>query len=171
MAGDHKSMKWIETLSDDSDDDNRLCPDECENGHGESLAQCPGTEELTRSLYDENAPLTERYRSAWHLLGRLCLKHGEAHGLSTLLCLDSLEVGVMCRGIVDLVVTAFEYEGVNVNAGPHDFVVDVGGKEEVRKFADGLDAGGDRFTPRLLALEVVNRSIHDLELNYESKEA
>lgn len=69
------------------------------------------------------------------------------------------------------------YYGVSVctvchgNAGPHDFVVDVGGKEEVRKFADGLDAGGDRFTPKLLALEVVNRSIHDLELNYESKEA
>ena len=171
MAGDHKSMKWVETLSDDSDDDNRLCPDECENGHGKGPARCPGTEELTRRLYDENAPLSERYRSARHLLGRLCLKHGKAQGLSTLLCLDSLEVGVICLGDPDLVVANFDYEGVNVSAGPHEFVVDVGGKEEVRKFADGLDAGGDRFTPRLLALEVVNRSIHDLGLNYESKEA
>ena len=65
----------------------------------------------------------------------------------------------------------FEYEHAIVQADLGGFDIMVGGEKRRRWLGRGLDADGGRFSPRMLALEVVDRVRHDLKLKYESKEA
>ena len=167
MADKYKTMKLAETLYvDGGEEHDPMRAYECEVCHGVSFDRGPAPGEMICSLCDQKAPLLESYRMALSTLGYPCLECRGERIIAAELGFGSFDFA--CIDDVDLsyVSVQFEYERANIQADPDGFSVMVRGKEEERLFADGLDAGGDRFSPRLLALEVVNRVRHDLELEY-----
>lgn len=167
MADNYTTMKRTGVIPENEGEEyGPLRPYECEVCHGVSLDRCQDPGELTCSLCDESAPLRDRYCMAMHTLGWLCLKHGKDLGHTILLRFGSLEVCVVVIGDTDFVEAKFKYKDATVCACSGGFNVKVGGKEEVLRFADSLDTGGDKFTPRILAQEVVDRVRHDLKLKY-----
>lgn len=130
---------------------------------------------LSCSLCNEKAPLPERFRMALGTLGQLCMQrvvHWGQNAITYSFCSFNVTVrdpdfiDTLGLDLVDLVEVRFDYEGETVLAHKDGFMVDTGEDEEDRLFDDGLDAGDDEFTPRILALELVNRVRHDLKLKY-----
>ena len=169
MVKDYKTMKWVETLSTDSDEDDRLTAYECKVCHGVSLVRCADEGKLRCLLCDESAPLIERYWMAVNTMGWLSyecappLGYGFFRSPSFKSVIYDDEDGVSTWAL-------FEYEQATVVATLGGFTITVGGEEKQRWFGSDLDAGGDKFTPRILAQEVVDRVRHDLILKY-AKEA
>lgn len=170
MTDGYKTMKWVETLSTDSDEDDRLRAYECKVCHGVSLVRCADEGKLSCMLCDESAPLIERYWMAVNTMGWLSYECAPPPGY---VFFRSPSFKSVIYDDEDGVSTwvSFDYEQATIVATLGGFTITVGGEEKQRWFGSDLDAGGNKFTPRILAQEVVNRSIHDLELNYESKEA
>ena len=170
MVKDYKTMRWVETLSDDSDEDDRLRAYECVVCHGVSLARCADAGKLRCSLCDESAPLTERYRMGLNTLGWLSYECAPPPGY-VFFRSPSFERVIYDDEGGESTLVLFEYEHATVEAGLGGFAITVGGEEKLRWLHGDLDAGGDQFTPRRLAQEVVDRVRHDLKLKHESKEA
>ena len=165
MAADYKTMKWVETLSEDDDDADRIQVSECEVCHGFSLDWCEDPGELTCVLCDEGAPLEEKYRMALNTLGWLSTVHAPPIGYVYFRS-PSFKRVVYDAEDGESTWVLFEYEHAIVQADLGGFDIMVGGEKRRRWLGRGLDADGGRFSPRILALEVVNRVRHDLELEY-----
>lgn len=169
MTDGYKTVKWVETLSTDSDEDDRLTAYECEVCHGVSLDRCQDPGELTCVLCDEAAPLEEKYRMALNTLGWLSTVHAPPIGYVYFRS-PSFKRVVYDAEDGEETWVLFEYEHAIVQADLGGFDIMVGGEERRRWLGRGLDADGGRFSPRMLALEVVDRVRHDLKLKY-AKEA
>ena len=169
MADSYKTMKRAETHSADWGDDFSLPVYECEVCHGVTVEPDSDIEELTCSLCDENAPLMERYRMGWNTLEWFVMEYRGEDIPASEFSFDSINFWRI-NGFSTLVDVMFEYEQASIEFDLTGFSVSFDGKKEIREFNDGLDAGGDQFTPRILAQEVVNRVRHDLKLKY-AKEA
>lgn len=128
--------------------------------------------EVTCSLCDETAPLSKRY---WMALTTLAWAYLENGGCATKTkasdfgfpSFDSVFIDRLCfEGGSEF---RFTYKGAAITAEvatiswfpPTPFW---------DAFAGIIDDKGDRFSPRTLALELVNRVRHDLRLDY-AKEA
>lgn len=180
MADSYKTMKRTGVIPENEGEEyGPLRPYECEVCHGVSLDRCQDPGELTCILCNENAPLPERFRMALGTLGQLCMQRGlrvdlnpitYSFGSFNVTVRDPDYIVTLGLDLVEWVWVNFDYEGETVLAHKDGFMVNTGDGAEDRLFADGLDAGGDRFTPRILAQEVVDRVRHDLELKY-AKEA
>ena len=165
MVKGYKTMKWVETLSTDSDEDDRLTAYECKVCHGVLLVRCADAGKLTCMLCDESAPLPERYRMAVNTMGWLSYECPPPPGY---VYFRSASFKSVIYDDEDGQSTwaVFDYEQATVVATLGGFTITVGGEEKQRWFGDDLDAGGDKFTPRILAQEVVDRVRHDLKLEY-----
>lgn len=128
--------------------------------------------EMTCSLCDENAPLSKRY---WMGLTTLAWAYLENGGSAWEQKASDFGFPSFDEVFIDYPYIdggskfLFTYEGAKVTAE----TTTIGWFPPVPfwdSFANVLDGGGDRFAPRVLALELVNRVRHDLELKY-AKEA
>lgn len=165
MTDGYKTMKWVETLSTDSDEDDRLTAYECKVCHGVSLVRCADAGKLRCMLCDESAPLIERYWMAVNTMGWLSYECPPPIGY-VFFRSPSFKRVVYDAEDGEETWVLFEYEHAIVQADLGGFDIMVGGEERRRWLGRGLDADGGRFSPRILAQEVVDRVRHDLKLEY-----
>lgn len=170
MAVNYRTMKPAKTLSvDEGEEHGPLRAYECEVCHGVSFERCTNPERLTCRLCNEKAPVLESYRMALNTLGWHCSEDRRALGLGFNLGFSSFDF-VRIDDDITYIDTEFEYKQASVIADLDGFIVSVGDEEKKRRFVDGPDAGGDQFTPRVLAQEVVNRVRRDLKYIYGTEE-
>lgn len=124
--------------------------------------------EVTCSLCDENAPLSKRYWTGLTTLAWAYLENGGSawEQKASDFGFPSFDEVFIDRSCFDGGSRfRFTYEGADVTAE----TTTIGWFPPVPfwdSFANVLDGGGDRFAPRVLALELVNRVRHDLKLKY-----
>lgn len=127
--------------------------------------------EMTCSLCDESAPLSERYWMALTTLVNSCLTvRGKRVD-----CADygfpSFEKFYSSFCYEDYVSVSFRVgDGTHVEAGPHEIVFSLS-ENWPQLFDSILNGQIEPLNPRRMAQEVVDRVRHDLKLKYESKEA
>ena len=129
--------------------------------------------EVTCSLCDESAPLSKRY---WMGLTTLAWAYLENGGSAWEQKASDFGFPSFDEVFIDYPYIdggskfCFTYEGADVTARTSTIEWFPPSLPFWGSFANVLDGGGDRFAPRVLALELVNRVRHDLELKY-AKEA
>ena len=173
MTDGYKTMKWVETLSTDSDEDDRLRAYECKVCHGVSLVRCADEGKLSCMLCDESAPLSEQY---WMGLNTLCCsvwppRYWNQEADASIFGFPSFRRIYRRDGDMDGMTASFDDDDLLVTAGADGISIKAPGKHSIRyEFSDRLDAAYPHLFSRRLAQEVVNRVRHDLELKY-AKEA
>ena len=173
MVKDYKTMKWVETLSEDDDDADRLQVSECEVCHGFSLDWCEDPGELTCVLCDEGASLEEKYRMALNTLGCSVWppRYWNQEADASIFGFPSFRRIYRRDGDMDGMTASFDDDDLLVTAGADGISIKAPGKHSIRyEFSDRLDVAYPHLFSRRLAQEVVNRVRHDLELKY-AKEA
>ena len=121
------------------------------------------------SLCDEQAPLSERYWTALSTLAWRCRERGCSTMKGCELGFPSFDMVVANFRDLHEIFAMFSYKGAEIKAMTTNIEWQVPFPDWV-SFARIIDSEGDRLSVRLLALEVVNRVRHDLELKY-AKEA
>ena len=128
---------------------------------------------MTCSLCDESAPLSKRYWMALATLACSVRRGYRGQGWSgSRFGFPSFRWICTCKYDAYEIAAEFDYGNALVTAGLEGITTErIGrlGPEDV--FLDYLDGKTPRLDSRRMALELVNRVRHDLELKYESKEA
>lgn len=129
--------------------------------------------EMTCSLCDESAPLSEQY---WMGLNTLCCsvwppRYWNQEADASIFGFSSFRRIYRRDGDMDGMTASFDDDDLLVTAGADGISIKAPGKHSIRyEFSDRLDAAYPHLFSRRLAQEVVNRVRHDLKLKY-AKEA
>ena len=129
--------------------------------------------EMTCSLCDESAPLSEQY---WMGLNTLCRsvwppRYWNQEADASIFGFPSFRRIYRRDGDMDGMTASFDDDDLLVTAGADGISVKAPGKHSVRyEFSDRLDAAYPPLFSRRLAREFVDRVRHDLKLKY-AKEA
>lgn len=123
--------------------------------------------EMTCSLCDETAPLTDQY---WMGLTTVQAACWDARGVPV----DCVDYGFPSfrrfyrrDGDMDEMTASFDDDDLLVTAGVDGIIIKAPGKQSIRyEFSDRLDAAYPPLFSRRLAREFVDRVRHDLELKY-----
>lgn len=182
VAEEHKTMKFLKAIRKSQGYQGVY---ECEVCHGvlidkeftsstDDMRYSPlAVSEMTCNLCDAGAPLSRKYETAmttlsWSCIGALACNYAPNRGFPSFgwLCISASDASIGTA--------TFEYQEVDLEAGP--YAINLLTTEDSLHprssqrllFDDALDGRSDLLDPKRLALEVVNRVVHDLKLQHEA---